>query len=75
MDLIAVNANGTGGQAYDVRKQLQDLKIDVALFTETHLKPHVLYGSTFQAVIYRTDREDGYKGGNLVAVKKGVPHA
>jgi hypothetical protein len=27
-------------QRYELSKQLQDLHIDVALFSETHLKPH-----------------------------------
>jgi hypothetical protein len=39
LKIIAFNANGIGRQAYEVRKQLQDLKIDVAQFSETHLKP------------------------------------
>jgi hypothetical protein len=34
---------GIGRQAYELRKQLQDPKIDVALFTETHLKPHMRF--------------------------------
>jgi hypothetical protein len=35
LKVVAFNANGIGRQAYELRKQLQDLKIDVALFTET----------------------------------------
>jgi hypothetical protein len=27
-------------QRYELSKQLQDLHIDVAIFSETHLKPH-----------------------------------
>jgi hypothetical protein len=34
------NANGILKQRYELSKQLQDLHIDVALFSETHLKPH-----------------------------------
>jgi hypothetical protein len=40
LKVIAFNANGIGRQPYDLRKQLQDLRVDVALFSETHLKPH-----------------------------------
>jgi hypothetical protein len=38
--VIAFNANGISKQRYGPSKQLQDLRIDVALFSETHLKPH-----------------------------------
>jgi hypothetical protein len=37
LKIIAFNANGTGRQDHEVRKQLQDLKIGVALFSKTHL--------------------------------------
>jgi hypothetical protein len=40
LKVIALNANGTGRQRHEVNKQLQDLNIDVALFSKTHLKPH-----------------------------------
>jgi hypothetical protein len=65
---IAFNANGTGRQAYEVGKELQDLKIDVALFSETHLRLCMgFYIPNYD--IYRTDSEDGHKGGTAVAVK------
>jgi exonuclease III len=38
--VITFNANGIGRQRHELSKQLQDLHIDVALFSETHLKPH-----------------------------------
>jgi hypothetical protein len=40
---VAFNANGIGRQAYELRKQMHDLKINVAFFTETHLKPHMRF--------------------------------
>jgi hypothetical protein len=40
LKVIAFNVNGIGRQRYELRKQLQDLHIDVALLSETHLKPH-----------------------------------
>jgi hypothetical protein len=40
LKIIAFNANGTGRQRHELSKQLQDLSIDVALFSETYLKPH-----------------------------------
>jgi hypothetical protein len=40
LKVIAFNANGISRQHYELGKQLQDLRIDVALFSETHLKPH-----------------------------------
>jgi hypothetical protein len=51
---------------YELSKQLQDLHVDVALFSETHLKPYERF--------YRTDRHPGRKGGTAVAVRRGVPH-
>jgi hypothetical protein len=55
--ILAFNANGTGRQAYEVRKQLQDLKITLSLFSVTHLKPHMrLYIPLYD--FYRNDHED-----------------
>jgi hypothetical protein len=38
LKIVAFIANYIWRQAYEVRKQLQGLKIDAALFSETHLK-------------------------------------
>jgi hypothetical protein len=52
---------------------MQDLHVDVALFSETHLKPHErFFVSNFH--LYRTDRHPGRKRGTAVAVRRGVPH-
>jgi hypothetical protein len=73
LKIIAVNVNGNGRQAYKVRKQLLGLEIDVALFSQTHLKPHMRFCiSNYDT--YWTDREDGNKGGTAIAVKKDIPH-
>jgi hypothetical protein len=73
LTVVAFNANGIGRQAHELRNQMQDLRIDVALFSETHLKPHMtFYFPNYH--IYRNDRQDGHKGGTAVAVKKGIPH-
>jgi hypothetical protein len=37
---VAFNANGTGRQAYELRKQMQELKIVVALFSQTSETAH-----------------------------------
>jgi hypothetical protein len=37
---IAFNGNGIMKQRYELSKQLQDLYVDVAVLSETHLKPH-----------------------------------
>jgi hypothetical protein len=68
----AFNANGIWRQAYELRKRLQDLKIDVALFTETHLKPHMRFYIPNYYIHNRKDRLDGNKGGTAVAVRKGI---
>jgi hypothetical protein len=67
------HANGIGRQAYEVRKQLHDLRIAVSLLSETRLKRHMrFYIPNYD--IYRTDRHGGHKGGTAAAVKKGIPH-
>jgi hypothetical protein len=38
--VVAFNANGIGRQRYELSKQLQDHRIEVALVLETYLKPH-----------------------------------
>jgi hypothetical protein len=40
LKVIAFNANGVGRQRYEFSKQLQDLRVGIALFSGTHLKPH-----------------------------------
>jgi hypothetical protein len=52
---------------------MQDLKLDVALFSETHLKPHMRFYIPNHH-IHRNDHLDGNKGGTAVAVKRGIPH-
>jgi hypothetical protein len=38
LKVIAFNAIGIMRQGYELSKQLQDLHVDVARFSETHLK-------------------------------------
>jgi hypothetical protein len=73
LKVVAFNDNDIGRQAYELRKQMKDLKIYVTLFMETHLKPYMrFYIPNYQ--IYPKDRLDRNKGGTAVAVKKGMPH-
>jgi exonuclease III len=72
--VIAFNANGILRQRYEIGKQLKHLHIDVALFSETHLKHNE--GSSIQNYhFYRNDRQPGIIGGTAVAVRKGIPHS
>jgi exonuclease III len=73
LKVIAFNANGIGRQRYELGKQLQDLKIDVALLSETHLKRHERFFLP-NYHFYRIDRFPGRIGGTAVAVRKGIPH-
>jgi exonuclease III len=41
LKVTAFNVNGITRQCYELSKQLQDLHVDVALFSEIHLKPHL----------------------------------
>jgi hypothetical protein len=72
LKIIACSANGIGRQGYKVRKQLQGLRMDVALFSETQLKPCM--GFDIPKSIYQTDREDRHKGPTAIAVNKGITH-
>jgi hypothetical protein len=73
LKVIAFNANGIGRQRHELSKQLQDLRRDVALFSDTYLKPR---GRFFipNYHVYRMDRYPGRKGGTAVAARKGIPH-
>jgi hypothetical protein len=49
------------------------LLIDVALLSETHLKPHEkCFIPNYH--FYRSDHFLGRKGGTTVALRKGIPH-
>jgi hypothetical protein len=73
LKVIAFNASGISKQRYDLSKQLQDLHIDVASFSETHLKPHEwFYIPNYH--FYQIDRHSETKGGTDIAVRKGIPH-
>jgi hypothetical protein len=57
-------ANGIWRRRYELSKQLQDLHTDVALLSETHLKPHVRFFIPNHH-FYQTDRFPG---------RNGIPH-
>jgi hypothetical protein len=71
LKVIAFNANGIWRQRYGLSKQLQGLHTDVALFSETHLKPHDRF-SIPNYHFYRIDHHLDRKGGTTIAVKKGM---
>jgi hypothetical protein len=73
LKVLAFNENGIGRQRYELSKQLQELRINVALLSETHLKPHERFFIP-NYHFYRTDRFPGRKDGIAVAVRKGIPH-
>jgi hypothetical protein len=67
LKVVPFNVNGIGRQRDELSKQLQEQRVDVALFSER------FYISNYQ--VYRTDHFPGIKGGTAVAVKKGIPHS
>jgi exonuclease III len=73
LKILSFNANGILRQRHELSKQLEDLRIDVALFSETHLKPYEKFFLQNYHV-YRIDRYPGRKGGTAIAVRKGIPH-
>jgi hypothetical protein len=70
---MAFNESCIWRQCYDLSKQLQDLHIDVALLSETHLKPHERFFVP-NYHFYWTDCFPQRKAGTAVAVRKGIPH-
>jgi exonuclease III len=72
LKVVAFNANGIGRQRYELSKQLQEQRVDVALLSETSKLHERFYIPNYQ--VYRTDSFPGIKGGTAVAVKKGIPH-
>jgi hypothetical protein len=74
LNVTAFNTNDILSQSCELSKQLQDLHMDVALHSETHLKPHEVFLLFFNYHFYRTERISGRKGGTAVAVRKGIPH-
>jgi hypothetical protein len=64
LKVIEFNANGVWRRCYELSKQLQDLHIDMALFSGTHLKPQERFFIP-NYHFYRTDRFLG---------RKGIPH-
>jgi exonuclease III len=73
LKFIAFNANGIRRQRYELSKHLQDLHIDVALLSETHLKPHERFFIPSYHV-YHIDHHPGRKRGTAVVVRKVIPH-
>jgi exonuclease III len=73
LKILSFNANGILRQRNQLSKQLEDLRIDVALFSETHLKPHEKFFLQNYHV-YRIDRYPGRKGGTAITVRKGILH-
>jgi exonuclease III len=74
LKVVAFNTNGITRQRYELSKQLQTRRTDVALLLETYLKPHERFSIT-NYHIYRNDRHPAAKGGIAIAVRKAVPHS
>jgi hypothetical protein len=73
LNAIAFNANHTRRQRYALSKQMQDLYLDVALVSETRLKPHDGFLISNDN-LYHINHHPGIKAGTAVAVRKGIPH-
>jgi hypothetical protein len=72
LKILSFNANGILRQRHELSKQLEDLRIGAALFSETHLKPHEKFFLQNYHV-YRIDRYPGRKAGTVITVRKGTP--
>jgi len=71
---MALNANGILKHRLELSNLLQDRCTDVALLSETHLKPHERF-FIYNYRVYRTDRFPNLKGGTAIAVRHSIPHA
>jgi hypothetical protein len=71
---MAFDANFIRKQRLALSRQLQDLCVDVALLSQTHLKPHerVFF---YNYSVYWTDRFPNLKEGTAIVVRHGNPHA
>jgi hypothetical protein len=73
LKITEFNANGIWRKRYELSKQLQDLHIDMALLSETPLKPHEkFYIPKYH--FYHTEHFPGSKGGTAVAIREDIPH-
>jgi hypothetical protein len=70
---LAAQSHATWRQRYEFSKQLQDLHIDVALLSGTHLKLHRRFFIP-RYHLYWSGHFPERKCGTAVEVKKGVPH-
>jgi hypothetical protein len=73
LKVIAFKAIGIWRRRYELSKQMQDLYIDVALPSETHLKPHERFFIP-NYHFYPANCCPGRKGGTVIAIRKGIPH-
>jgi hypothetical protein len=60
LKVIAFNANSIVRERYELRKQLQDLHVDVALLSEISETSWEVFISNYQ--FYLIDRHRGWKG-------------
>jgi hypothetical protein len=72
LSVTAFNANGIGRQLYELSKQLQNQHTYMALFSETHLKPHERFFIP-NYYFYRTDRYQGKKAELPLQLEEAFP--
>lgn len=71
---MAWNANGLRTKIHEFREFLPRLGVDIALVSETHLKPGHRVGIS-NYLHYRNDREIGRGGGTAIFIKSNLPHS
>lgn len=68
------NANSVVSKAHDFFNLLIEKDIQIALLSETFLKPSMTFThADFR--IYRIDRTDGPKGGVAIVIRKDISHS
>ena len=71
--LLTWNANGINNKKHEFREFLCREMVDVALLSETHLKPN-LRANIPNYNCYRNDRMDGRGGGTAIYIKRTLDH-
>ena len=73
LKIVAWNANSIGNKLQELREFLPRFRVDVALISETHLKPsHRSNIANYKC--YRNDRLTGRGGGTAIYIKTNIDH-
>jgi len=74
LKILLWNANGLSKHKNELQTVLNDLKIDIALITETHFTEKIKF-SIFNYTLYKTNHPDGTAhAGSCILVSNSIQH-